>query len=69
MNQKLRDYWPDHHRYQLEVIEREGWVTVGDVLNRVVTEAEILRTPRVGRETLRVVRHVVAKVVLDWASQ
>ena len=67
MNQKLRIYWPDSHHYQLGEIEKAGWVTVGDVLNQVVSAADMLRIPRVGVRTLTIARHAVARAVLEWS--
>jgi|GEM_PF-1455473 len=67
MNQKLRAHWPKgSHVRQLADLEEAGCVTVGDVLNGRMSDAEMLRLPRVGRGTLQVLRHAVLKAVVEW---
>jgi hypothetical protein len=66
LDRELRQYWPNHHRTQLDLLEGIGCVTIGDVLNHRVTEAQMLRIPRVGSGTLRVIRHTVLKAMVDY---
>ncbi len=68
MDQKLRTHWPKKgHMRQLEALEMAGCVTVGDVLNDRMTEAEMLRIPIVGRGTLFTVKGAVLKAIVDWS--
>jgi hypothetical protein len=70
MDQKLRAHWPvKSHLRQLEFLEAAGCVTIGDVLNERVTEAQMLRVPGVGRETLRFVKSAVVRAVVDWSCR